>query len=354
MATEWQQENNCNFKYNCKNCDYYTNKKSSFKNHNISLKHNLALKIMPIMPIMPKVEPDTSVFYCCTICNKAYNDRSGLWKHKKKCIGHNTLEKIEESYQYSDQEYYEEECEEETDEECEEYENKIISENNTSLDTANMTLLFIDAIKQNQEFQKQMFEMMKETMGTHNTMINSHNNTTNNKFNLNFFLNETCKDAMNIKEFVDSIELNFEDVEYSGKHGFTEGMIHIFLRELNKLDVCKRPIHCTDLKREVFHIKNENNEWENERSLIFKMINLITRKNMFVLKDWSEANPLCMNMQTAIHDRFVQLKIACFGPYDNEIEKKEFNKIIARVAKATLVDKKCWGRSSLVLRGQTP
>jgi hypothetical protein len=219
---------------------------------------------------------------------------------------------------------------------------------------SNIAMLLIDTVKQNhelqkqsyeyqqqnQEFQQKMFDMISDKMGTHNTMINSNNNTTNNKFNLNFFLNETCKDAMNIKEFIDSINVSIEDVEYSGKYGFTEGMSKIFLRELNKLDVCKRPIHCSDLKREVFHIKGENNAWENERSMIFKIINLITRKNMFILKDWSEANPQCMDTQTAIHDHFVKLKIACMGPYDNDVELKEFNKIISKIAKATVINKK--------------
>ena len=154
------------------------------------------------------------------------------------------------------------------------------------------------------------------------------------------FLNETCKDAMNIKEFIDSIQVTIEDVEYSGAHGFAEGVARVFLRELNKLDVCKRPIHCTDVKREVFHIKGENNTWMNERSMIFKIINMITRKNMFALKDWGEANPMTKNMQSAIHDRFVSLQIACIGPYDDKVEQKEFNKIIAKIAKATMVDKK--------------
>jgi hypothetical protein len=203
--------------------------------------------------------------------------------------------------------------------------------------------------KKQEESQKQMIELMKGTMvggggggggGSYNNNVNCNNTMINNKFNLNFFLNETCKDAMNIHEFIDSIKVSFEDVEYSGKYGFTEGVSRIFLRELNKLDVCKRPIHCSDLKREVFHIKTKDACWENERHLMFKVINLITRKNMFILKDWSEANPLCKDTQTAIHDRFVQLQIACIGPYDNDVEQREFNKIIAKVAKATAIDKK--------------
>jgi hypothetical protein len=274
-------------------------------------------------------ETEEPIYTC--LCGKKYKYKSGLSAHKKLCISCNSST-IKNDI---------------TNEIC-------IAENNLNtivppfMQMEKLTTILIDTVKQNQELQKQsqdfqqkIFEMISDKIGSNNNNINC-NNSISNKFNLNFFLNETCKDAMNIKEFIDSIQVSFEDVEYSGMHGFTEGMSRIFIRELNKLDVCKRPIHCTDVKREVFHIKDENNSWENERHLIFKIINLITRKNMFILKDWSEANPLCKNTQTAIHDRFVQLQIACLGPYDDEVEKQEYGKIISKVAKATAVDKKAY------------
>jgi len=319
-------ENPKNYKiYQCINCDIVTRNKKDYEKHLLTLKHIYASDILIEANENPQ---NDKVNNKICHCGKSYKHMSSLCKHKNYCKQISSDE-IEES--------------------------NISLKKSTLLETDNLALLLIETVKhnqelqkqsyeyqqQNQEFQHKMFEMISDKIGTQNTMINSNNNTTNNtKFNLQFFLNETCKDAMNINEFIDSIKVSFEDVEYSGMHGFTEGMSRIFLRELNKLDVCKRPIHCTDLKREVFHIKGENNSWENERSLIFKIINLITRKNMFILKDWSEANPLCMNTQTKIHDRFVKLKIACFGPYDNEVEKKEFNKIIAKVAKATAINKK--------------
>ena len=205
MATE---QNN-DYKFSCINCDYYTNKKSSFDKHNLSARHNLASTIMPIMPIMPIIT--------CKFCKKLYNDRTGLWKHKKKCNGYIALE-------YND----EDENDEDEDEEDEDnYAMKPLTV--PYVEMKKLTTILIDTVKQNQELQKQsqefqqkIFDMMKDNVNTQNTMINSHNNTTNNnKFNLNFFLNETCKDAMNINEFIDSIKVSFEDVEYSGMHGFT-------------------------------------------------------------------------------------------------------------------------------------
>jgi len=324
-----------NKKNSCEICNYICSKPSDLHKHFLSSKHKRRENAINSgeNAICLGETVESKKLIC--VCNKAYNHYPSLWRHQKQC----------QVFQSENNDSH--------------TENNTVALKTQILQPDNLALLLIETVKQNQELQKQsyefqmqtqsqnqefqmkMFEMMKGAMGTQNAMVNSNNTNinSNNKFNLQFFLNETCKDAMNIKEFIDSIKVSFEDVEFSGMHGFTEGVSRIFLRELNKLDVCKRPIHCSDLKREVFHIKNENNTWENERSLIFKIINLITRKNMFILKDWSEANPLCMDTQTAIHDRFVQLKIACFGPYDNEVEEKEFNKIIAKVAKATVIDK---------------
>ena len=319
--------------YSCYKCNFVTRNKKDYNRHKLTSKHLDDKNDNPKNPKLSEVQ-----IYECDNCQKQYTYQSGLCAHKKKCTPQPIASQL--VIQKKEQPVVDLSLVFEFMKQTQEFKNLIIEQQQESFK------LYQDTIKKqeetqkhHEESQKQMFEMMKDTIGTHNTMINSHN-TTNNKFNLNVFLNETCKDAMNITEFIDSISVNFEDVEYSGKYGFTEGVSRIFLRELNKLDVCKRPIHCSDLKREIFHIKTKDSCWENERSLIFKIINLITRKNMFILKDWSEANPLCMNTQTAIHDRFVKLKIACFGPYDDKVEQKEYNKIIAKIAKATTIDKK--------------
>jgi len=214
------------------------------------------------------------------------------------------------------------------------------------MDMEQLTVLFIDTVKQNQELQKQnqdfqqkMFEIMKDGVGGSYNAVNSNNTNSNNSFNLNFFLNETCKDAMNIKEFIDSIQVHFKDLEYTGENGYAAGISNIFLRELNQLDVCKRPIHCSDAKREVFHIKNEDS-WEKERELLIKCIKQITRKNVILLADWREAHPGCMDLHDRQNDKYNKINSGVLGSYLDEEEQKDFNKIIASVAKATVIKKK--------------
>jgi hypothetical protein len=314
----------------CEICDYVTCKKSSYDKHILTAKH----------VFFEENGNFSTKEYICEGCSKVYKERTGLWKHVKKCTPQSVTTLTTTSPSNTNSNMVDINVVFEFMKQTQEFKNLIIGQQQESFK------LYQDTIKKqeetykyHEESQKQMIDMMKDTMGSYNNNVNC-NNTTNNKFNLNFFLNETCKDAMNIDEFIDSIEVSFEDVEYSGKHGFAEGISRIFVRELNKLEVCKRPIHCSDLKREVFHIKTKDSRWENEQTLIFKMINLITRKNMIILKDWGEANPLTKNMQSAIHDRFVLLQIACIGPYDDKVEKKEFSKIISKIAKATVIDKK--------------
>ena len=183
-------------KYYCESCDFKCSKKSNWDLHLFTIKHkNIVEGYNEDTQKMPE-----SKLYTC-ICGNAYKHHSGLWRHKLQCINRNGNANIDNNYQLL---------------------------KTPILENENLALLLIETVKQNQELQKQsqdfqqkMFEMMSDKIGTQNTMINSNNNTTNNKFNLNFFLNETCKDAMNINEFIDSIKVSFEDVEYSGMHGFT-------------------------------------------------------------------------------------------------------------------------------------
>jgi hypothetical protein len=210
-------------------------------------------------------------------------------------------------------------------------------------DVEMLTTMFIESIKQNQEFQKQMFELLKDNIGsTHTNSHNTSNVNSNNNFNLNFFLNETCKDAMNIKDFIDSLQVHFKDLEYNGENGYAAGISKIFLRELNQLDVCKRPIHCSDAKREIFHIKNEDS-WDKERELLIRCIKQITRKNIILLADWREAHPGCMNLENKINNKYNKINCETLGPYLDDEELKCFNKIISNVAKATIIDKKSGG-----------
>jgi hypothetical protein len=279
----------------CENCDYGTSKKSSYDNHITSAKHT---KSMVSNEILPKLCSE----YICDKCSKKYKDNSGLWRHKKKC-------------------------------------------NNTEISNNNQITpeLIMSVLQQNTELQqmiieqnKQMIEMSKNT-GTYNT---THTNSHNKAFNLNFFLNETCKDAMNIMDFVDSIKIQLCDLENVGNIGFVEGISKIIVKNLNLLDENMRPVHCTDTKREVMYVKDDN-KWEKEnedKQKLRKVIKHVTHKNSKLLKDFKTKYSGCEKSDSRYSDKYDKLIIeAMGGKGDNDLEKED--KIIKNIAKVVVIDK---------------
>ena len=190
--------------------------------------------------------------------------------------------------------------------------------------------------KQNQELTKQLFEICKN--GTNNTMIN--NNSYNKTFNLNFFLNETCKDAMNIMDFVDSLKLQLSDLENLGKLGYVDGISKIIVQNLKSLDETKRPVHCTDSKREVMYVKDDN-KWEKEnenKQKMRKVIKHVTHKNSKLLKEYKAKYQGCEKSSSKYSDQYDKLIIeAMGGKGDNDLEKED--KIIRNIAKVVIIDK---------------
>ena len=185
-----------------------------------------------------------------------------------------------------------------------------------------------------QELQKKMLDVCASS-GTHN----SHNNSYNKTFNMQFFLNETCKDAMNIMDFVNSMTLEFSDLEDVGKLGYVEGISNIIIRKLNALDIHKRPIHCSDAKREIMYVKDEN-VWEKENSTYDKLrkaIKHITCKNSSMLVPWSKEHPQCMNNQHHLNDVYIQMMGQAMGGKESFLESE--NKIMKKIAKAVLIEK---------------
>jgi hypothetical protein len=190
-------------------------------------------------------------------------------------------------------------------------------------------------VKQNTE----LLEVLKN--GT-NTTINSNNVNSNNKtFNLQFFLNETCKDAMNIMDFVNSIQLQLSDLESVGKLGFVEGISNIITTNLKALDVTKRPVHCTDNKRETIYVKDEN-KWEKEddqKVKLRKAIKRVATKNLCLIHKFKEAHPDCNRSSSRFSDQYNKIIIeACGGSGNNDLEKED--KIIRNIAKLVTIDKK--------------
>ena len=279
-------------KFFCKICHYGTSKKSSYDEHLLTAKHQ---KSMFSNDFLPK----TCSKFTCENCLKTYKDYSGLWRHKKKC--NNVTDDVNE-------------------------------------DPSDKELIMI-LVKQNTE----LLEVIKN--GTHNTTNNTtnntSNNTTNNKtFNLNFFLNETCKDAMNITDFAEAIKLQLNDLIKVGETGYVEGISNIITTNLQALDVTQRPIHCTDKKREVLYIKNDN-KWEKEneeKTKVRKLIKTVANKNIKLLPKFAEEHPSCKESDSAFSEQYSQLIIESMGgPGSNDCEKE--SKIIKNISSQVIVDK---------------
>jgi hypothetical protein len=191
-------------------------------------------------------------------------------------------------------------------------------------------------MKSNSELQKQMLEVCKNGI-VNNSTINSHNN--NKTFNLQFFLNETCKDAMNIMDFVDSFTLQLADLESVSQQGYVDGISNIIMKKLNELDVHKRPIHCSDAKREIMYVKDQN-QWAKEEpgyAKLRKAIKYISKKNSDLLGKWSDANPASKNITTQTNTDYMQMILQAMGGR-GEIGENE-NKIIKKIAKIVLIEK---------------
>jgi hypothetical protein len=191
-------------------------------------------------------------------------------------------------------------------------------------------------MKENTDMKTMMMEVIKN--GT-NHITNTHTNSHNKAFNLNFFLNETCKDAMNIMDFVESIQLQLSDLEKVGELGYVEGISNIIVKNLNELDVTQRPVHCTDKKRETIYIKDEN-KWEkdDEKNKIRKMIKRVASKNQRLLLKFKEMHPDCIKYHSKYSDQYNKLIVESMGGSgNNDVEKED--KIIRNIVKNVVVDK---------------
>ena len=198
-----------------------------------------------------------------------------------------------------------------------------------------MTLL-----QQNNQLQTQIIELCKDKSVTNINNTNAHINSHNKTFNLNVFLNETCKDAMNIMEFVDSLKLQLSDLECIGRLGYVEGISNIIVKNLKQLDIHKRPVHCSDSKREVMYIKDED-KWEREneeKKKLRKVIKKIADKNARLLPEFKKEHPDCNRASSKYSDQYNKLIVESMGGSgDNDQEKED--KIIKKIAKNVIIDK---------------
>ena len=297
--------------YFCKKCNYECTHVGDWNKHVRTAKH------------LNGNNDNSIIFktYKC-LCGNNYMHMSGLSRHKKKC----TLRIKEENEQLDN---------------IKEIMKCLIKENSEMkhimLEQQNMI------VTQNASTQNMITKIIEN--GTNNTTnTNSHNTTTNNNnktFNLNFFLNETCKDAMNISDFVSSIKVSLVDLENTGRQGYIEGISNIILKRLNNLEYNFRPLHCSDSKREVFYVK-DNNEWKKEneeKPILTNTIKVIANENIKQIKQWREKYPDCAESDSKKNNLYLKIVSNSMNGSTVEEGTQNIDKIISNVAKEVIIDK---------------
>ena len=314
---------NKNQKYICEECNFKSSKKSDYTRHLSTAKHLMTTR---------GLQKNANAVWC--ECGKGYSCRQNLYRHRIKCAFLREKSAIlEESSSESDME-------------------------SKSMNTESI----LNVIKQNQDFKEMLFEQSRQLHETHEQLMKSNEqninmqiklldafkdgktivNTTNNnqKFNLNFFLNTTCKDAMNMSEFIENINIDFKDIENIGKNGYINGMTSMILSRIKDLDVTKRPLHCTDLKRETMYIK-DNDEWSKDTPTNSRLRNLITimgKQNCGQINKWREQHPECLNKNHPQYEFCLDMMKNIIGDVgENQIRMD--NKVIKNLSKHILVDK---------------
>ena len=274
----------------CKICDYTTSRKSSYEKHLLSSKHGHLTTSNKKLQKVAK----SSTEYCCDNCSKTYESRTGLWYHKKKC------------------------------------QNKPLVTTNA----ADNKDIILELLKQNNEFKQMIIELAKEPKTINNTMTNSNNNN----FNLNFFLNTTCKDAITADQFVENIQITFDDLENVGNSGYVKGITDIIMKQLRTLELTERPFHCTDVKRETIYIKeadtwNKDNE---DKTKMKSVVGKVARKNLCKIKEWNREHPDVNVLDSKDYDMAHKIIRHSFG--DGEDEKLQ-NDVVKNLSKEVRVDK---------------
>jgi hypothetical protein len=286
----------------CKICDYFTDRKSSFNKHLITAKHIKLTNVNENCNKSCEMGNIPTTSFTCDNCDKNFKSRVGLWKHNKKCTN----------------------------------ETKDIKDKD----------LIMALIKDNSELKNLIIKVIEKDTTHNNTNNNTTNNTnTNNShnktFNLSVYLNETCKDAIDINDFVKSIQVKLEDLEYTGRVGYVDGVSNIIINSLNSMNTPKRPIHCTDEKREVLYIKNDG-EWIKEtddKPILTKAIKTIANENIKAISDWRKEYPDCTDANSKKNNLYLKIVSNSMSGITKEECDKNYNKIIRNIVKKTIIDK---------------
>lgn len=283
-------------KYSCLTCDYNTFNKFDYEKHLETEKHKIAILAIQSNDLSQKSQ---KIAYSCN-CGKVYQDNSGLWRHKKKC-----------AFQESS--------------------------SNKTIDSEQLKV-FSDIVKTT------VVEVMKNGVSNTNHSHNQtqkHNHSHNKTFNLNFYLNETCKDAMDIDEFVKTAVVDIDALENTGRVGYVEGITNIITRNLNAMKIHKRPLHCTDEKREVLYIK-KNGEWIKEtedKPILTNAVKIIANENIKNISKWKNIYPDCTSSNSKKNDLYLKIVSNSMSGATKDECEKNYNKIIRNIVKETVIDK---------------
>ena len=294
----------------CEICDFKCYMKCDWDKHIMRPKHINAVSGNNMEIIKLKKT------YTCE-CGKSFLSNSGLWKHKKSCI-------TEEPLQHSD------------------------------LDNPENLIKYL--MKENAEFKQLLIDQNKQMMAQNNNMMtqndrimelsknvgnHNNNNNNNNSFNLNMYLNETCKDALNIMDFVNQLKIGLKELEETGRLGFANGISKIFIDGLKQIDINNRPVHCSDSKRETLYIKS-NNEWnkeDGERKILTSALKHVANKNIKQISEWTKVHPDYNNSDSKENDKFLQIVSEAMSGSTQDETIKNYNKIIKNIVKETVIEK---------------
>ena len=289
-------------KYCCDLCDYNTSYSKDYKKHLLTKKHREITGNVAEIPEMAKVSNND-----CQHCGQKYLSQSGLWKHSKKC--------------------------------------HIIDNEDFGIDEPTDKQIIMMLIKDNSEIKNMMIEQHKYMMdhfknGTHNT-TNNNTNCGNKTFNLQVFLNETCKDAINMSDFVNQLHVSLSELETTGKIGYVEGISKVFIKNLNEINYTDRPIHCSDSKREILYIK-EDNKWtkdDDQKSGLTKAIKYVAHKNIKQISEWQKLHPDFSDPDSKENDKYMKIVLNSMSGSTKEESDKNYEKIAKNVIKEVVIEK---------------
>ena len=341
--------------FHCETCDFITSNKKDYKRHLQTIKH----KATENQPIPPKNQPCSTIVTqenpkLACVCGKIYKDKSGIWRHRQKCksIKEIQIDKDNMNDVYSDED--DDNDEEHSAEHSSEYSktkfynipptnNEIIEIMKAQmLDNQEFRKFMMDQHINMMEQQKQMMEMATKSSITNTNTINANSNCNNNNtFNLQFFLNEKCKGALNLSEFVDSIKVQLSDLENFAHVDYANGISKILLKNFNNLDTYSRPIHCSDLKRETIYIK-ENDSWTREpddKPTLIKAIKQVAFKNIKLINEWVKENPGCQDPRTKQNVKYNKIVMNSMSGGTVEEQRDNIEQIVKNVTKAVVIDK---------------